>query len=400
MFCRCRARLSFFSSLTQKLHDSRIKQEAKEDAAEELYNRRGRNEAGSPLDYYLKQQGSRGGHWAAANPVAAKVTDMRDVPRSVLFVPCHKQKALSKIAQIGNNVDLFILDLEDSVPPESKQLARNQLHQFVNGGGLVLRNSTNNKKRSRAIVRINSLRADPVNGLLDLETVLGLSDVEGVGIPKVEVGDEEALSEYLQPGGAGTATTHQVWAFFETPRSILDADKICSTNFYQYGVMGLNDLSTEMGYPLQGAGGGDGKLSSSSPLLGRVQHYYAMSVVVTACRAHGMIPLDGVFNDPTDKVGFQAELAESRRFGFDGKTLIHPAQVLDCNDAFTPTQAEVEWAERVVKCVEHAGKGVAVLDGKMVEELHARQASKVLARRPSPVETTATASSDKSSNSV
>lgn len=392
-------RLPFFHQFTKKFHDARLAQEAKDDAAEEVYNnsRRGRNEGGSPLDYYLKRH-------SALNPSAVtskfglKVTDMKEVPRSVLFVPCHKEKALSKIQQIGNDVDLVILDLEDSVPPESKQTARLLLHQFVKQGGLALTssqgggggseressNTTKKKQKCRAIVRINSLRTDATNGILDLEAVMGLGpSIEGVAVPKVELGDEVALADYLQPGGTGTEVTHQVWAFFETPRSILDADKICSTNFYQYGVMGLNDLSTEMGYPLRGSGGGEEKGAAILPTsMGRVQHYYAMSSVVTACRANGVIPLDGVFNDPTDKIGFRAELAECRSFGFDGKTLIHPAQVADCNSAFTPTPTEVRWAERVVQCVENAGRGVAVLDGKMIEELHARQAAKVLARRP------------------
>lgn len=373
------ARLSFFGAISDRLSMGGNARDNDSTVA-----KRGRNESGSPLDYYLQQQSASS---STASSVS-KVTDMRMIPRSALFVPCHKGKALGKVAKIGNDVDLFILDLEDSVPPELKSEARRNLTDFVSNGGLVLpqldeghdNQATENNKKSkcRAIVRINSLRTDPANAILDLEAVMALgAEIEGVAIPKVEVGDDEALAEYLRPSmsgrGRGIATHHQVWAFFETPRAILDADKICKSNFYQYGVMGLNDLSAEMGYPLQG--------TLAPHPAGRVQHYFAMSSVVTACRANGVIPLDGVFNDPTDGPGFQSELSECRRLGFDGKTLIHPSQVPACNAAFTPTPAEVHWAERVVQSVMHAGNGVAVLDGKMVEELHARQAAKLLTRR-------------------
>lgn len=273
-------------------------------------------------------------------------------PRSALFVPCSNRKALDKIASIP--ADLFILDLEDSVAPSKKQESRELLTQFVQSGVIK-------EKNKRVIVRINSLRTDPNNALLDLEYLAALAaDIEGIGIPKVAKEDYELMCDYLHP-------SHVLWAFFETPQSIIDAPAICATRKYQYAVMGLNDLSHEMGYPL----------GLSGP---RVQHYFAMSSVVTAARANNLNVLDGVFNDPSDSLGFRAELEECRRFGFQGKTLIHPSQVMPCNELFTPTDHEVEWAKKVIVAVHEAGGGVAVVEGKMVEDLHSKQAVRVLQR--------------------
>ncbi|GET88990.1 hypothetical protein, conserved [Leishmania tarentolae] len=317
-------------------------------------------------------------------------------PRSVLFVPGSKPRALAKIPTLP--ADCFILDLEDSVAPASKRRARENVQAFVEDLQKEQRaqraaqatNATGGGKAAaeadvaypRLIVRINSPDYDPATAMLDLQLVglLGPA-IEGVALPKTTIRTHQLIKDYVYP-------YHQLWAFFESPLSVMEAPLICKQQVYQYAVMGYNDLSAELHLPmatpptLPGATDKDPAseaVKESMHIAARLPLWQSTVQVLLAARAHHMFVIDAVFNDPTDKVGFRRSLQECRLLGLDGKTLIHPAQIEPTNAAYTPAEAEVAWAQRVIEAVERSGGEVTTVDGTMAEDLHQRQARHVLA---------------------
>lgn len=171
---------------------------------------------------------------------------------------------------------------------------------------------------------------------------------------------------------AGAPPTTALWAMVETPAAVLQVGHIASaSDRLACLVLGTNDLSAELG-------------ASVEP--GRAALATAMQLVLLAGRAAGLVVLDGVFNDVRDTAGLRLECEQARDLGFDGKTLIHPAQVQFCNEVFTPNTAQVEHAHAVITAFETAraqGSGVATLNGRLVETLHVRTAQRVLARADS-----------------
>nr|CAJ2474253.1 unnamed protein product [Leishmania braziliensis] len=314
-------------------------------------------------------------------------------PRSVLFVPGSKSRSLAKIPAL--RADCYILDLEDSVGVASKRQARENIQAFIEDLQREQRTQQAGKVSSgggetsveagdtypRLIVRINSPDYDPATAMLDLELVglLGPA-IEGIALPKTTVRTYELVKDYVYP-------CHQLWAFFESPLSVMQAPLICKQQVYQYAVMGYNDLSAELELPMtapstaSGATDGDllGEAKESLYITSRLPLWQSTVQVLLAARAHNMFVIDGVFNNPTDKNGFRRSLQECRRLGLNGKTLIHPAQIEATNAAYTPAEAEVVWAQRIVEAVKRAAGDVTRVDGSMVEELHQRQARHVLA---------------------
>lgn len=372
----------FFAAIRNKIERDRA------DEAEDLENRRKSYE--EKLGASAVESALSNGH---TDPRLARASVS---PRSALFVPCSNTKALKKIASI--DADVFILDLEDSVAVKDKTVARDNLIEFVNAGF-----EDGSLVDKRLIVRVNSptFSKDTMKfGLSDMDAVSLLGErIEGIAVPKTSAECEGVLRDIVHPD-------HSIWAFFETPQSILDAGLILRTKFYSVAAMGLNDLSMELQLPLDyHMSSSVGSSSSSKPskdLLEREANnanndnaanaaaaasfvsrrtplYYHMSQVINAARAYGVHPLDGVFNDPTDSSGFTREVMEAKRFGFSGKTLIHPSQIALTHAAYNPTAAEEEWALRVITATQASQGGVAVVDGKMVEELHARMARRIVA---------------------
>lgn len=289
-----------------------------------------------------------------AAAAAATSAEALPCPRSILFVPCSNAKALKKAASLP--CDLLMLDLEDSVPPSKKGDARTELSAVLDSGDLA---------GKRVVVRINSPTDDPVNGLLDLDRVgMHCKALEGIGLPKVTRSTYDVVKPYLAPG-------HAIWAFFETPEGFVDIEAICSQQVYAYAVMGYNDLRAALDLPMK----------PSSPHFAKAPFLYSCSRLILAARAAKMYPIDGVFNDPHDAAGFVDDCVAGKALGFAGKTLIHPSQVGPTNTAYAPTAEEAQWAQRVLEAVKAAGGGVATVDGKMVEEMHARQAARILQRR-------------------
>ncbi|KAG5477800.1 hypothetical protein LSCM1_05100 [Leishmania martiniquensis] len=322
-------------------------------------------------------------------------------PRSVLFVPGSNTRALAKIPTLP--ADCFILDLENSVGRSSKRRARENIQAFVEdiqkeqrvrrsteattttaaaaAGGAGTADEVGDPY-PRLIVRINSPDFDVATAMLDLELVglLGPA-IEGIALPKTTVRTYALIEDYVCPH-------HQLWAFFETPLSITQAPLICKQRVYRYAVMGYNDLSAELQLPmatpspLPGATD-DGSVSEavkeSLHITARLPLWQSTAQVLLAARAHDMFVIDAVFNNPTDKAAFRRSLQECRLLGLNGKTLIHPSQIEPTNAAFTPAEAEVVWAQRIIEAIERCKGDVTTVDGNMMEELHQRQARHVLA---------------------
>lgn len=266
--------------------------------------------------------------------------------RSLLYIPGSKERALQKARTLP--VDAILFDLEDAVSPDAKPAARDTLVADLALGGFG--------SRAR-IVRINGL--DTEWGREDV-AALAEAEIDAILLPKVNsAADIEALAALCDV---------PIWAMMETPLAIFNALGIAAHPRLQGFVAGTNDLAKELG-------------CRTRP--DRLPMQMALQTMLMAARAHGVIAADGVYNEFRDEGGLQAECEQGRDLGFDGKTLIHPAQVETANRVFAPSDAEVELARRQIEAHEEAmqaGQGVAVVDGKIVENLHVETARKTLAR--------------------
>ncbi|AXC49871.1 CoA ester lyase [Paracoccus suum] len=264
--------------------------------------------------------------------------------RSALYVPASNPRALDKAC--GLPADAIILDLEDAVAPSQKVAARANLRD-------VLAADFGGRPR---IVRINAL-AGPW-GADDLAAATG---ADAVLVPKVGgAADSAAVAE--------RAAGVPLWAMIETAAGVLNAGAIAAHPAVAALVMGTNDLAADLRLPAE---------------AGRAPLATALSMSVLAARAHGRLILDGVFPDLRDPAGLEDECAAGRQLGFDGKTVIHPNQIAAANAAFAPTEAEIELARRQIDAFDSAaaeGRGVAVLGGRIVENLHAAMARRTLAQ--------------------
>jgi citrate lyase subunit beta/citryl-CoA lyase len=270
-------------------------------------------------------------------------------------MPGANAKALEKAKTLP--ADVLLLDLEDSVAPEAKIAAREQVAAAVKAGGYGKR---------EVIVRVNALvtpwgRDDIV--------AAGAAGPDGILAPKVESGEQVRALD-VEMTKAGFAAHASLWVMIETPRAILNLAEIAAAAHgtrLSVFVMGLNDLAKE---------------TRARAGAGRAAFYAPLSLAVTAARAEGIYAIDGVYNDIADSAGFEAECRQGLEFGFDGKTLIHPSQIDVCNAVFAPTEEEVLRARAVIDAFalpENAGKGVIKVDGRMTEILHLEQAKQVVA---------------------
>ena len=279
--------------------------------------------------------------------------------RSVLSVPAGNPRALAKSASL--DCDAIIFDLEDSVLPEKKAEARAALIAHFEG----LNRSTGREH----VIRINAL--DGPDGVLDLEAVLTCMP-DAVLLPKVsEPQDVLTVADWLSEAGADEGP--RLWAMIETAAALLNLGAIAETGRTHGGrldcfVIGLNDLRKETGI---------------ADIPGRPFLMPLLMQVVVAARASGLDLIDSVFNDFSDADGFDAECRQGRHMGFDGKMLIHPAQLAIANEAFGVTEAEAAEALAIVSAFaapDNAGKAIVNLRGRMVEKLHADQAERLLAK--------------------
>lgn len=272
--------------------------------------------------------------------------DMRPY-RSVLYIPGSKDRALEKAQSL--QVDAIIFDLEDAVSAEEKVNARGKL-------AAALQSNTYGQRAK--IVRINGLETPW--GREDAERVAEM-ECDAVLLPKVET--TEQLDRL-----AGITGDVPIWVMMETPRAMLNADAIAGHPKVAGMVMGTNDLAKDLGVRFR---------KDRLPLV------TSLSLCILAAKTHDVIIVDGVYNAFKDQDGLVFECNQGRDLGFDGKTLIHPAQIDAANSAFAPTQDEVDLARRQIAAfdaAEAAGQGVAVVDGKIVENLHVVTAKSTIAK--------------------
>jgi citrate lyase subunit beta/citryl-CoA lyase len=193
------------------------------------------------------------------------------------------------------------------------------------------------------------------------------SGADAILVPKVE--SAAAVTHVVSLlDTAGAPDSMAVWAMMETPKGILRAEEIAGSHpRLAVFIMGTNDLVKDM-------------RARHTPM--RLPMITALGLGMLAARAHGLAILDGVYNDIKDVEGFRAACQQGVEMGFDGKTLIHPAQVEPCNAAFSPSEADIERAQGLISTFEEAkaaGQGVVTFNNKMVEELHVRDAKRILA---------------------
>jgi (3S)-malyl-CoA thioesterase len=268
--------------------------------------------------------------------------------RSVLYIPASKLRALEKARHLA--ADAIIFDLEDAVLPDEKDHAREILVQEL---------SVADFGPKVRIVRINAL--DTPWGAADVAAFASHPGADAILIPKVAGrADLDAV--------AARVPDKPLWAMMETARGVLHAAEIAAYPRLQGMVMGTNDLAREVGCRFR---------ADRLPLLA------GLGACLLAARAEGRVIVDGVFNAFKDDAGLRAECEQGRDMGFDGKTLIHPAQLDIANAVFAPSADEVALAARQVVAFREAnarGQGVAVLDGRIVENMHADAAQEILSR--------------------
>jgi len=268
--------------------------------------------------------------------------------RSVLYIPGSKERALEKARTLP--VDAIIFDLEDAVAVDEKVNARTTLKAALDEDGYGSRVK---------IVRINGL--DTEWGADDARAVAEMN-ADAILLPKVgSPADVDALAALIPDD-------LPIWAMMETPRGMLNAAAIAAHPRMAGFVMGTNDLAKELQTRFR---------ADRLPMIS------SLSICLLAARAEGLVIVDGVYNAFKDDEGLKVECDQGRDMGFDGKTLIHPAQVAVCNEAFAPSAAEIDLAKRQIaefEEVEAAGGGVAVVDGKIVEKLHVATARQILAK--------------------
>ncbi len=282
--------------------------------------------------------------------------------RSALFVPADKPRAMAKAAML--DADAVIIDLEDSVAPQHKEAAR--------AAALKALMQEPWKTPLRA-VRINALQS--AWGTADV-LALAPYEADALVIPKVECASDlhQLRVQMRRAAGFAAGAEPQLWAMVETPRGILNLEEIAASaaaTGLTTLVFGANDLAAALHC--------DALAAHRQALLSHLSH------VVLAGRSFGLRVLDGVYNAFEDADGFKAEAHQGKALGFDGKTLIHPAQIAAANAIFGPDEQQIKQARAIVRAFalkKNAGKGAISVNGQMVERLHLRRAKALLDSLP------------------
>ena len=267
-------------------------------------------------------------------------------------MPGANTRALEKAKSLP--ADSLILDLEDAVAPDAKAQARGNIRAaLATGFG-----------HREAVVRINGLNTQW--GLDDLKAFAD-TKADAILLPKVEsasqIREVASLLKQFNP-----ASTMKIWAMIETPLAIFKLPEIASSHpMLEALVLGTSDLVKDL---------------HARHTPSRVETQTALSLSVLAARAHQLCVLDGVHLSLDDEDGLRQSCIQGRDMGFDGKTLIHPSQIALANQIFGPSLEEIDEARQRITAYEAAissGAGIAVLNGKLVEELHIQDAKRILA---------------------
>ena len=272
--------------------------------------------------------------------------------RSVLYMPGANARAMEKARELG--CDTIIFDLEDAVAPDAKETARTQVASAVRAGGYGFR---------ELVVRVNGL--DTPWAAEDLAIAARLS-IDAVLLPKIETVEQIRQCERMLAGTPAAGLP--VWVMIETPRGVLAIEQILScSERVAVVVMGTSDLVKEL---------------RARHTDDRQALIPALAHCVLVARASDRVVLDGVHLDFRDTESFERACRQGRDIGMDGKTLIHPSQIEIANRVFGPSADEIDQARLIVAAwsdAQRAGKGVAVVNGRLVENLHAAEAERVLA---------------------
>lgn len=273
--------------------------------------------------------------------------------RSMLYMPGSNARAIEKGRTLP--VDAIIFDIEDAVAIDAKALARNQIRTAIAAGGFA---------DKELLVRINGLGSEWFDADV---TAIADSGAHGVLLPKVEDAETvHAVEKRLV--AAGAPANLSIWCMMETPLGILRAAEVAGASPRLAGmIMGTNDLALDL------------RCKQTTDATAFITSF---GLCILAARAHGVAIIDAVYNDLSDDAGFEESCRRGRILGFDGKSLIHPKTVEAANRLYGPSPDDVAWATKIVAAFEAAqadGKGVIAVDGKMVEELHVREAHRLLA---------------------
>lgn len=272
--------------------------------------------------------------------------------RSALYTPGSNLRALEKAKTLA--ADVLIMDLEDAVAPEAKRDARIQVVNAVKAGGFGAR---------EVVIRVNGLNTPWGYG--DLAAVAD-AGADAILIPKVESVETVRQAEtVLVANGAPEALT--LWCMMETPRAMLNAEEVAgASRRVQSFVMGTSDLTKDL---------------HAAHTRDRLPLITSLGLCMLAARAYGLAILDGVHLDLEDDAGFEIACHQGAEMGFDGKTLIHPKTIAAANKAFAPAASDVDWSRRVIAAHADAaanGRGIVVLDGKLIENLHVLNARRIV----------------------
>ena len=273
--------------------------------------------------------------------------------RTWLFAPGNHPRKVEKVFTVG--ADAVVLDLEDAVALEQKTATRATVIEAL---------KARPTSASRGYIRVNAIDTDFCYG--DLQEVIG-PWMDGILLPKVESADTvRQVANIMEAEGAHAGMT--IWCMMETPLAMLNAKEIAGAHPRLGGfVMGTSDLAKDL---------------NCAHTPDRLPMVTSLGLCLLAARAYGLAILDGVHLDLSDDAGFEASCKQGCEFGFDGKTLIHPKTIAAANAAFAPAEAEIDWARKIIAAHEEAsaeGKGVVVVDGKLIENLHVVSAKKLVA---------------------
>ncbi len=268
-------------------------------------------------------------------------------------MPGSNARALEKARALP--ADGLILDLEDAVAPDAKELARKQVCEAVAAGGFGMR---------EIIIRVNALSTRW--GYDDI-ALASKSGANALLLPKVESADAiRHMESIMRANGAPDSMT--IWAMMETPRSILESQWIArASSRMECLVMGTSDLAKEL---------------DCAHTHERLPFVTSLGLCLLAARAAGLAILDGVYLDLNDDAGFEFACRQGQEFGFDGKTLIHPKQIGPCNRVFTPKPEDVAWSRtrssKPMRRRRRAARAWWWSNGKLVENLHVESARRVV----------------------
>ncbi|MCF8473290.1 MAG: CoA ester lyase [Emcibacter sp.] len=272
--------------------------------------------------------------------------------RSVLYMPGSNPRALEKAKSLS--ADGLILDLEDAVAVEAKDSARELVTAAVKNGGYG---------RRELIIRINSL--DSEWGEADLRAASAVAP-DAILLPKVESAEMVKRAEKIMVA-CGAPDKTKIWCMMETPRAMLRAHEIAaSSDRLTCFVMGTSDLVKDL---------------HAHHTTMRLPVITSLGLCILAARAENIEIIDGVYLDLNDTEGFRESCVQGLEFGFDGKTLIHPNQLEAANDVFAPSDADIEYSKKIIEAfrqAEQEGKGVVLVEGKLIENLHVENAKRLV----------------------